>query len=302
MSEAGHAIHDAVSGTEMQEPAVRPRAGVVRRFARNRLSLAGAAIVALLVFCAIFAPRVAPYPEDAGPTVNFDRALQPPGPAHWLGTDDVGRDILSRVLFGTRPALLFATAVLGIALAIGIPTGLVAGYYRDTLLAALIMRVTDVFLSVPPLALALAVTAAFKPSLTTAMVAVSFVWWPWFTRLVYGETIQRRAEPYVEAARAVGQLDVVVMFRHILPNVLAPIVVKATLDVGFVIMLGASLSFLGVGAQEPMPDWGAMVARGRLYLPEYWWVSTMPGAAIFLAVVGFNLMGDGLRDALDVTE
>ena len=164
------------------------------------------------------------------------------------------------------------------------------------------MRVTDVFLAVPPLALALAVTAAFRPDLWSAMLAISFTWWPWFTRLVYGEVLSRREEPYVEAARALGQHDAVILAREILPNVVSPIVVKATLDVSFVILLGSGLAFLGVGAQEPTPDWGAMVARGRTFLPVHWWMSTMPGLAIFVAVMGFNLLGDALRDALDVWE
>ncbi|UCH26929.1 MAG: ABC transporter permease [Trueperaceae bacterium] len=286
----------------LQEPAGRSgkRFKVVRQLFRNRLSVLGLFIVLLVIVAALFAPYVAPYPEDAGPKVHFDRALQPPSAAHWFGTDDVGRDIFSRSVFGSRLALQFAVVVLGIALTIGIPLGLVAGYWSGSTLSTLILRVTDVFLAVPPLALALAVTVAFKPSLTTAMVAISFTWWPWFTRLIYGETLKLRTEPYIEAARALGQNPMIINFKHILPNIISPIIVKATLDVSFVILLGSSLSFLGVGAQEPTPDWGAMVARGRLYLPFEWWVSTMPGFAIFITVVGFNFLGDGLRDALDV--
>lgn len=273
---------------------------VLRRLLRNRLSMLGLFLVLLVIASALFAPWLAPYPEDAGPTVHFERSLQPPSMAHWFGTDDVGRDILSRVIFGSRLALQFAVVVLGIALVIGIPLGLMAGYWSGSFVSSLILRITDIFLSVPPLALALAVTVAFKPSLTTAMVAISFTWWPWFTRLIYGETLKLRSEPYIEAARALGQNALVVQFWHILPNIISPIIVKATLDVSFVILLGSSLSFLGVGAQEPTPDWGAMVARGRIYLPFEWWVSTMPGFAIFVTVVGFNFLGDGLRDALDV--
>lgn len=273
---------------------------VLRKLFRNRLSIAGGVIVLGVVLVAIFAPWLAPYPEDAGPVVHFERALQPPSAQHWFGTDDVGRDIFSRSLFGTRLALLYAAVVLGIALVVGIPLGLIAGYWNRSWFSTLILRVVDVFLAVPPLALALAVTVAFEPSLTTAMVAISFTWWPWFARLIYGETLRVRALPYIEASRALGQGSWFIQFRHILPNIISPIVVKATLDVSFVILLGASLSFLGVGAQEPVPDWGAMVARGRIYLPFEWWVSTMPGLAIFITVVGFNFLGDALRDALDV--
>jgi peptide/nickel transport system permease protein len=278
------------------------RARWLRRLLRNPLSLAGALTVLVLVVCALVPGWIAPFPEDAGPSVHFDRTFQPPGRPHWFGTDEVGRDVLSRAVFGARVSLLLAVVVLGIALGIGIPLGLIAGYWNGGTLSAVIMRVTDVFLSVPPLALALAAAAAFRPDLTSAMVAISFTWWPWYTRLCYGEVLSRREEPFVEAARALGHRDLAIAFRQILPNIVSPIVIKATLDVSFVILLGSSLSFLGVGAQEPTPDWGAMVARGRTFLPGHWWVSTMPGLVIFVAVMGFNLLGDALRDALDVWE
>lgn len=279
---------------------LRLNSKMLRKLFRNRLSIIGGIIVVGVMMTALFAPWLAPYPEDAGPSVHFERALLAPSWDHPFGTDDVGRDILSRSIFGTRLALMYAGVVLGIALSVGIPLGLVAGYWAGTWFSTIILRVVDVFLSVPPLALALAVTVAFEPSLTTAMVAISFTWWPWFTRLVYGETLRLRSHPYVEASQALGQNSWRIQFRHILPNIISPIVVKATLDVSFVILLGASLSFLGVGAQEPVPDWGAMVARGRIYLPYEWWVSAMPGLAIFITVVGFNFLGDALRDALDV--
>lgn len=273
---------------------------MVRKFTRNRLSIVGLIIVLGVIVVAIFAPWLAPYPEDAGPKVDFSRVLLPPSADHLFGTDEVGRDIFSRTLFGTRLALLYAGVVLGIALGVGVPLGLIAGYWPRSVVSTLILRLVDVFLSVPPLALALAVTVAFEPSLMTAMIAISFTWWPWFARLVYGEALRVRALPFVEASQSLGQGAWRIQFQHILPNVISPIVVKATLDVSFVILLGASLSFLGVGAQEPVPDWGAMVARGRIYLPYEWWVSTMPGLAIFVTVVGFNFLGDALRDALDV--
>jgi peptide/nickel transport system permease protein len=296
----------ASATSELAGPApaarARRRARWLRRFLRNPLSAAGAAIVAGLVVCAVAPAWLAPYPEDAGPSVHFDRAAQPPGRAHWFGTDEVGRDIFSRTVFGARVSLVLAGVVLGIALGVGVPLGLLAGYWSGTWASTLVMRVTDVFLAVPPLALALAVTAAFRPDLTSAMVAISFTWWPWFTRLVYGEVLSRREEPYVEAARALGQRDLVITVRQLLPNIVSPVVIKATLDVSFVILLGSGLAFLGVGAQEPTPDWGAMVARGRTFLPTHWWMSTMPGLVIFAAVMGFNLLGDALRDALDVWE
>jgi peptide/nickel transport system permease protein len=281
-------------------PRVRRPARWRRRLVRNPLSVAGAAIVLVLLASALAPGLIAPFPEDAGPSVHFDRAAQPPGPVHWFGTDEVGRDIFSRAVYGTRVSLTLVVVVLGIALGVGVPLGLAGGYWSGAWPSSLVMRVTDVFLAVPPLALALAVTAAFRPDLTSAMVAISFTWWPWFTRLVYGEVLSRREEPYVEAARALGQRDAVIAVREILPNIVSPIVIKATLDVSFVILLGSGLAFLGMGAQEPTPDWGAMVARGRTFLPVQWWMSTMPGLVIFVAVMGFNLLGDALRDALDV--
>jgi peptide/nickel transport system permease protein len=280
----------------------RPRRGArwLRRFVRNPLSVAGAAIVLVLVGCALVPALLVPFPGDAGPSVHFDRVSRPPGASHWFGTDEVGRDIFTRTVYGARVSLALVVVVLGIALGVGVPLGLVAGYWSGTWPSTGLMRATDVFLAVPPLALALAVTAAFRPNLGSAMLAISFTWWPWYTRLVYGEVLSRREEPYVEAARALGHHDGVILIREILPNVVSPVVIKATLDVSFVILLGSGLAFLGVGAQEPTPDWGAMVARGRTFLPGHWWMSTMPGLAIFVAVMGFNLLGDALRDALDV--
>ncbi len=272
----------------------------LRRLLRNPLSVAGGVVVLVLLVAAVAPGWIAPFPEDAGPSVHFDRTFQPPGSRHWFGTDEVGRDVFSRAVFGARVSLTLAVVVLGTALAVGVPLGLYAGYREGARTSGWVMRVTDVFLSVPPLALALAAAAAVKPDLTGAAIAISFTWWPWYARLVYGEVLVRREEPYVEAARALGQGDARIAVRQILPNLLSPVVVKTTLDVSFVILLGSGLSFLGVGAQEPTPDWGAMVARGRTFLPGYWWLSTMPGLVIFVAVLGFNLLGDALRDALDV--
>ena len=277
-------------------PASRWRTTLAAVWARPSGAI-GLSLVVFHVALALASPWIAPFDFKA---ISGGDILDPPSLAHWFGTDDVGRDILSRVIFGTRPALLFVVVVLSIAMAVGITTGLVAGYFQGTLLSTIVLRITDVFLAVPPLALALAVTVAFNPSLSTAMVAVSFTWWPWYTRLVYGETLRLRSELFVDAARAMGQKNRLILFRHILPNIVSPILVKATLDISFIILLGSSLSFLGIGAQEPTPDWGAMVAKGRVFMPDSWWVSSMPGLAIFVVVVGFNLLGDALRDALDV--
>lgn len=269
------------------------------RFRRSYLSLAGLGIVALVVATALLAPLLAPHPEDAGSVVRFTEAHQPPSIHHPFGTDQVGRDVFSRVLLGARSSVLMALGVLTLAAGIGVPLGLIAGY-RGGLLGTVIMRLTDVFLAIPPEVLALAACVALTPSLHNAMLAVSFVWWPWYTRLVYGEVLSIREEQFVEASRGIGASPWRIMFRDVLPNCLSPILVKVTLDAGFVILLSAGLSFLGLGAQPPEPAWGTMIADGRVYMPDNWWLATFPGLAIFVTVLGLNLLGDGLRDVFDV--
>lgn len=270
-----------------------------RRFLSNSLSLVGLVIVFIVVVSAIFAPVLAPFPEDAGNTLNFDRQSQPPSLDHPMGTDTLGRDIFSRVLFGARISMMMGFLVLAIAIGVGVPLGLIAGYLGGWV-NVLIMRVTDVFLSIPPILLALAVTAALQPNLWNAMIAVAFAWWPWYTRLVQGEVLSVKEEEFIEASESLGAGWFRITFREILPNIIAPLTVKATLDFGFVILVGAGLSFLGLGAKPPTPSWGAMIAQGRGNVTSFWWISTMPGLAISFTVLGFNLLGDGLRDVFDV--
>jgi peptide/nickel transport system permease protein len=203
------------------------------------------------------------------------------------------------VIFGARISLSIGAIVLAIALLIGVTLGLIAGYWLGWW-SSLIMRVTDVFLAIPSIVLALAVTAVLKPNLTNAMIAIAFTWWPWYTRLVYGEVLSVKQEVYVEASRSVGASPWRVAFREILPNIWSPVIVKLTLDMGFVILVETGLSFLGLGAQPPTPAWGTMIAEGRIYMPGNWWLATFPGLAIFVTVLGFNLLGDGLRDVFDV--
>lgn len=276
---------------------------IAYRFRQNPLSLVGLGIIFFLVFVAIFAPYIARHPQDAGylgePAVDFGNRFAEPSLAHPFGTDQAGRDILSRVIFGTRYSLILGVFVLSFAIGIGVPVGLVAGYVGGVV-GNVLMRVTDVFLSVPPLVLALAVAVPLEPSLRNAMIAIAVVWWPWYARLVYGEVVSVREETFVEASRGIGTGRFRIIFREILPNVLAPITVKFSLDMGYAILIGAGLGFLGLGAQPPTPEWGTMVAEGRVYLPSQWWYSTFPGFAIFVAVLGFNLLGDGLRDVFDV--
>ena len=269
------------------------------RFSRNRLSVVGLTIVIAVVFMATLAPWIVPYPEHAKAFVDVENMSQPPTVNHLFGTDDVGRDVLSRVVFGYRTSLVLAVVVLAIAAPLGVIFGLIAGYlggWAD----AVIMRVTDVFLAVPSLVLAMAILGLFSPSLVMAMVAVSAGWWPWYTRLVYNLSRSLRTEGYVTAAQVVGASSLRIMLSEILPNCLGTVLTKITLDMGFVILLGSSLSFLGLGAQPPTPDLGSMVAEGTIFLPDVWWPSVFPSLAILIVVFGLNLVGDGLRDLFGV--
>jgi len=224
--------------------------------------------------------------------------LRPPGSPHWLGTDELGRDLLSRVIAGARLSLLSAAIVLAIGVSTGSVLGAVSGYYGGRI-DNLTMRATDVFLAFPALLLAIIVSTALGPSLVNAAMAIGAVWWPGYARLVRGEFLSLRERAFVEAARSLGSGDVRIISRHIFPNAMSPVLVKITIDVGYAILLTSSLSFIGLGAQPPAPEWGAMVTSGRLYLLGYWWYSTFPGLAIFLAVLGFTMLGDTIRDILD---
>lgn len=269
------------------------------RFSRNPLSVAGLMLVLLIMLLAVLAPFVTPYPAHAGSFTNFTEASLPPSAKYWFGTDTIGRDILTRVIFGFRVSLVLGIVVLLLAVPVGVLLGLLAGYFGGRT-EAIIMRITDVFLSVPPLVLALAVLGFLPPNLFNAMIAVTVMWWPWYTRLVYNLTRSVRTEGFVIAAEVIGAPKWHILFREILPNCIPSILTKMTLDMGFVILIGSSLSFLGLGVQPPTPDLGSMVAEGAKYLPDQWWISVFPGLAVLVCVLGFNLLGDGLRDLLDV--
>lgn len=271
------------------------------KLTNSRISVLGLAMILTVVFCALFAPYLAPYPGDATGANHFAQAGEPPSVSHPMGTDMNGRDILSRIIFGAQISLTMGLLVLSIAVTVGTALGLIAGYVGG-LLGTIIMRLVDIFLAVPATLLALAVTAAIGPTLTNAMLAISIAWWPWFTRLVQGEVQSVKQEEFVEASESLGAGRIHIMFKEILPNIMAPITVKATIDIGFVILVGASLGFLGLGAQPPTPDWGVMISQGRSNLTSRWWIATFPGLAISFTVLGFNLLGDGLRDVLDVEE
>jgi peptide/nickel transport system permease protein len=263
----------------------------------NPLSLLGVVLVALVVILAVFADFIAPFPEHRGAVVDFVNFNKPPGWPYIMGTDLVGRDLFSRIIFAYRLSLLLGVFVLSIAVPIGVAVGLAAGYLGGWI-EYVLMRITDVFLSIPPLVLAMSIMGLLEPTLTNGMLAVTVMWWPWYTRLVYNITRSEKEEGYVLAAEIIGASRAHVMFREILPNCVPAIVTKMTLDFGFVILIASSLSFLGLGVQPPTPDLGSMVAGGASYLPDSWWLTIFPGLAILIAVFGFNLIGDALRDIL----
>lgn len=270
---------------------------VLRKFARDTSGMVGLVIVLTAVAVAVLAPGLAPHPLDTYESHLLQR-LQAPSDAFPFGTDNLGRDVLSRVILGTRAALTIALLVVAGAMLIGVPLGLVAGYYRGWV-PEVIMRVTDVFLAVPQLILALALAQLLGPSLRNAMLALTLTYWPFFTRLVFAETRRIRVSVFVEALEGLNAGAGRVMFAHILPNAAPPIIVRATIGMGFTILSAAVLGFLGMGATPPDPEWGLAISESRQYLPEAWWFATFPGLAIFLVVFGFNLLGDGLRDVVD---
>jgi peptide/nickel transport system permease protein len=270
---------------------------VLRKLAEDRLALAGLLIVMLLIACAIFAPQLSTFP-DAVTEFNPARRLRPPDSVYLMGTDRLGGDIYSRLLFGARITIVIALVAVGAAVMVGVPLGLIAGI-RDGIVSNLIMRLADVFLAVPQIVLAIAIAQTLGPSLPNVILALSATFWPWFTRLVYAETRAVRNETFIEATVALGASPARVVWLHVLPNIISPIIVRITLGLGFTILTAAALGFLGLGAPPPTPEWGRTIAESREYLPDAWWYAAAPGLAIFLVVIGFNMLGDGLRDVLD---
>ena len=273
---------------------IRKRKNWLRYLKSWEISL-GFVIVGIFILTAVFAPWLAPYDPLA---VNIKDRLIAPCSDHYLGTDVLGRDVLSRIIYGGRISIIAASVVLTVVITIGGTLGAISGYFEG-IIGTVIMRVTDIFLSFPGIVLAMAVNAAIGPSLVGAFIAISFVWWPGYARLIRAQVISLKSSGYVDSARAIGCKDSRIILKHILPNSLSPIIVKMTLDVGFIILTMATLSFIGLGAQPPTPEWGAMVTQGRAYLIDHWWWSTFPGLAIMITVIGFNLLGDGLREILD---
>ncbi|MCZ4313927.1 ABC transporter permease [Comamonadaceae bacterium G21597-S1] len=270
---------------------------IIRKFLHDIPAAVGLLIVFMVCVVAAFGPMFVPYPDDAF-AINVLSRLQPPSAEHIFGTDNLGRDVFTRVILGTRSALITGLIVVIAALLIGVTLGLIAGY-SNSVPSHVIMRVTDVFLSIPQLLLALAIAQLLGAGKASAMIALTAAYWPFFARIVYADTRRLKSSLFVDALHSLGAGRWRIMFLHILPNSLSSIIVRATVGLGFTILVAATLAFLGIGAAPPDPDWGLAIAQARLYLPTAWWFSLFPGIAIFLTVLGFNLIGDGLRDLVD---
>ena len=257
----------------------------------------GGLIILALVGTAALAPYLAPFPEDVKETHPAQR-LQPPSLRHPFGTDSLGRDLLSRVLFGGRITLTVCTVVMGASLLLGVPAGLLSGYFEGAV-SDIVMRLCDIFLSIPQVILAMALAYGLGPSLPNMMLALSLTYWPFFARIIAAEVRSLKKSLFVESTEALGVRTEQIVVLHLLPNVLSSIIVRTSLGMGFTILTAATLGFLGLGARPPVPEWGVTIAEARHFLPGAWWYATFPGLAIFLVVMGFNLLGDGLRDILD---
>jgi peptide/nickel transport system permease protein len=285
----------APSSSRDLAPLETPVRRALRRVAKRRGAMIGLSLITIFVLLAVFAPLVAPYDPIA---TSWSLVRKPPSMAHWFGTDDLGRDVLARVIYGARASLAAGAISVGIALAIGVPVGLVSGY-RGGFVDALISRITDAMLACPFLILAIALAAFLGPSLGNAMIAIGISATPIFVRLTRGEVMSIKVEEYIDAARSVGDSNWRIAVGHILPNALPALLVQATLSVAAAIIAEAALSFLGLGQQPPYPSWGSMLNAAQRFLTNAPWMAIWPGLAIFLVVLSFNLLGDGLRDALD---
>ena len=285
----------AVAGAVPLPRHASPGRRALKRLARRRGAMVGLSVVVFFIAVALLAPLLAPYDPIA---TSWSAVRKAPSAAHWFGTDEIGRDVLSRVIFGTRASLLAGVVSVSIALAFGVPIGLAAGYLGGWI-DALISRMTDAMLACPFLILAIALAAFLGPSLSNAMIAIGISATPIFIRLTRASVLQVKVEDYVEAARAVGNSPLRIALRHILPNVVPPLIVQATLAVAAAIIAEASLSFLGLGQQPPAPSWGSMLNTAKNYIDNAPWMAVWPGLSIFLIVLSFNLLGDGLRDAFD---
>ncbi|GAA1115176.1 ABC transporter permease [Arthrobacter flavus] len=285
----------ATPPSEPRAPVTDTRISALRLVFRNKVTVAGTVVLAVVVFAAAFGPLLAPYGIN---DVDVPNALQPPSGQHWFGTDELGRDVFSRVLVSARVSILVGLVSVGFALLVGVTLGLLAGFYGKWL-DTVVMRAADVLFAFPVLLLALAIVAVLGPGLTTAMIAIGVVYTPIFARVTRASTLAVREEPFVKASISIGASSSLILRRHILPNITGPIIVQTSLSLAFAILSEAALSFLGLGVQPPDPSWGRMLYVAKDFLSDAWWMSFFPGAAIFLTVLAFNLVGDGLRDVLD---
>ena len=270
----------------------------LRQIKHSPMAVVGILIIAAFLLTALFADKIALYPEDAKNAVHVDRVFQAPSLDQPFGTDDMGRDIFSRVVIGSRISLMVGCVVVLISAIIGVPLGMLAGFAGGKV-DELIMRIADMFMSIPYLLLAMAVAAVLGPSLLNTMIAVSIPWWPLYARLARAQTLSLKEEHFILAAQAIGASWQRMIFRHILPNCLASIIVQTSIQCAQAILYTSYLGFLGIGTPPPTPEWGLMVSSGRTFLPDQWWISVFPGLAIFVTTLGLNLLGDGMRDVLD---
>ena len=270
------------------------------KFSAGGVSVLGLAIVLLIILLAVFAPVIAPYPEDAGAVVKFSESSLAPSMQHLMGTDTMGRDVFSRLLISLRSSLLMGILVLAIAVPVGFVVGVLAGYFKDTWIETVLMRIVDIFLSVPALVLALAIAAILEPNLKNSMIAITIMWWPWYARLSFGVASSLRTENYIVYAELTGAKLSHIVFKEFLPNTFDQILTKMTLDMGSVICMGATLSFVGLGEQPPTPALGNMINDGVKFLPDMWWLAIFPAVTIIIIVLGFNLLGDGVGNIFNV--
>jgi peptide/nickel transport system permease protein len=268
------------------------------RFRNSWLSIAGLLIVGALFVIAVIGPSIVPYPEHVAGGVATSARFESPSATHWFGTNELGQDVFSLVIAGSQISLLAGLAVVVVGALVGTAVGAIAGYFGGWT-DEVLMRLADLKLTVPSLILAMAVAAALGLGIVNMIIAISISWWPGYARLVRGEVIAKKEEMFVQAARALGAGTGRILRRHILPNILTPVIIKMSLDMGFAILTVASLGFIGIGVKPPTPEWGSLLSIARTYMPDYWWTAIFPGLAIFLAVFGFNLLGDGLRDVFD---
>lgn len=272
------------------------------KFSESKISVLGLFIVAVFLFLALFGRYLVPYPEHIGSFVDFANAGVSPNSEHFFGTDLMGRDLFSRIIGSFRNTLIMAVVVLSIAMPVGFMIGVIAGYNKGKLIDTFLMRFTDIFLAIPPLVLALAIASVLEPNLTNSMLAVTVMWWPWYARLSYGVTSSLKSDNYIIYAELTGAKLPHIIFREILPNCLSAVLTKMTLDMGYILIMAATLSFVGLGEQAPNPALGSMISYGVRYMPDQWWLTIFPALAIIFIVLGFNLLGDGISNMLGSEE